>query len=154
MRQCTNNLKQIGVALLNLETSYRYMPQTAGYFPGRDAAQASDPALESQLSRTGPAKVGTIQFHLLPQLEQQALHQSITHHTMDAFFARKVIQTPDVFLCPSETTAEPGGIVRPSDASDGAAWGATNYVANVQCSTTGGRKWDSPRATIEVVAGC
>ena len=130
--QCTNNLKQIGVAILNLESSFGYMPQAAGYFPSEDGLQLSDPAPESQLSTTGPAKVGSIQFHLLPQLEQQALHQSITHNTMDPFAARKLIPTPEGFLCPSETTAEPGGVVRPADAADGAVWGATNYVANVQ----------------------
>jgi prepilin-type N-terminal cleavage/methylation domain-containing protein len=129
--QCTNNLKQLGVAMLNLETAFGYMPQSAGYFPGNDAAQMSDPAPANQLSTTGAAKAGSIQYHLLPQLEQQALHQSISKTSMEPFVTRRLVPAPEVFLCPSETTAEPGGIVRPSDATDGASWGGTNYVANV-----------------------
>jgi prepilin-type N-terminal cleavage/methylation domain-containing protein len=130
--QCTNNLKQIGVALLNLETTFKRMPQSAGYFPGEDVAQMSEPAPANQLSTTGPAKAGSIQYHLLPQLEQQALHQSISKTSMEPFYTRRLVTAPDVFLCPSETTAEPGGVVRPGDATDDASWGGTNYVANVQ----------------------
>jgi len=28
--QCTNNMKQIGLALLNTESTFKYMPQSAG----------------------------------------------------------------------------------------------------------------------------
>lgn len=130
--QCVNNMKQIGLAILNLETAHRKMPQSAGYFPGVDRAQASDPPPVNQLSATGPASVGSIQYFLLPQLENDALYRSIAGTSMNPFNARQVVNPPAVFLCPSETTAEAGGIVRPENASDGAAWGGTNYVANVQ----------------------
>src|SRR5688572_22300693 len=77
--QCVNNLKQIGVALLNLETAHGYMPQAAGYFPGEDVARlsepanANDPVFRAQVGNSSPAKLGSIQYFLLPQLEQQAL---------------------------------------------------------------------------------
>ncbi|MCC6494026.1 MAG: DUF1559 domain-containing protein [Pirellulales bacterium] len=130
--QCTNNLKQIGLALLNTENAHKYMPQTAGYFPGEDAAHKSDPPPADQVPNTAPAKLGSIQYFLLPQLEQQQLYMTVSGWTMTPFFARRVVAPPTVFICPSEMTAESGSIVRPEDASDGAAWGGGNYVANVQ----------------------
>lgn len=134
--QCTNNMKQIGVALLNLESTFGYMPQTAGYFPGKDNAQISDargnPIFEAQLSKSGPASLGTVQYFLLPQLEQTSLYNSISGWSMNPFYNRQVIAPPPVYLCPSETSVGPDGIVRPEDDATGYAWGGGNYVANVQ----------------------
>src|SRR5688572_13094866 len=53
--QCTNNLKQMGLALLNLESAHKYMPQAAGYFPGDDQAKISEkpgPVFDAQLSKS------------------------------------------------------------------------------------------------------
>jgi prepilin-type N-terminal cleavage/methylation domain-containing protein len=129
--QCTNNMKQIGLALLNLETAFGYMPQSAGYFPGNDDAKLSDPAPAGQLSTSGPATLGSIQYFLLPQLEMQGLYQTISGTTMNPFYRKELVPPPTVYICPSETTAEPGSVVRPEDGS-GDAWGGGNYVANVQ----------------------
>src|SRR5687768_15356982 len=71
--QCVNNLKQMGLALLSTESAFGYMPQAAGYFPGKDTAQISEtpgPVFQAQLSRTPPANLGSILYFLLPQLEQ------------------------------------------------------------------------------------
>jgi prepilin-type N-terminal cleavage/methylation domain-containing protein/prepilin-type processing-associated H-X9-DG protein len=119
--QCNNNLKQMGVALLNLESAYGYMPQAAGYFPGKKAPLTTKP----------PASLSTILYFMLPQLEQQALYMQRYGSTQDGFFLTdKGMRTPDVYICPSELTAEqPGSVVR---MPDGASWGGGNYVANVQ----------------------
>jgi prepilin-type N-terminal cleavage/methylation domain-containing protein/prepilin-type processing-associated H-X9-DG protein len=131
--QCVNHLKQIGLALHNCSDSFGYMPQAAGYFPGNDAAQVSDdPPPASQLSTHGPCTLGSIQYFLLPYLEEQNLYESLTGWTMNPFFARKIVLPPAVYICPSETSAGPGSLVAPQDANDGAAWGGGNYVANVQ----------------------
>jgi prepilin-type N-terminal cleavage/methylation domain-containing protein/prepilin-type processing-associated H-X9-DG protein len=143
--QCVNNMKQIGIALHNCHDTFGFMPQSAGYFPGDDKAQTSDaPGL--QLSTTGPCVVGSIQYFLLPYMEENALYQSFAGMgtTMTPFNTRKVVLPPSGYLCPSETTAGPGGLVAPQDATDGAAWGATNYVANVQALNHWWKKQGQP----------
>jgi hypothetical protein len=87
---------------------------------------------------------------LLPQLEQQSLYQSIQGWTMRPFFDRRVVAPPQIYICPSETTAEPGSVVRPQDAADGAAWGGGNYVANVQALN---HWWNKPTESREGKAG-
>ena len=141
--QCTNNMKQIGLALLNTESTFKFMPQSAGYFPGKDEARVSDPAPANQLSTSGPATLGSIQYFLLPQLEQQGLYQTITGTTMNPFYKRQVVPPPTVYICPSETSAEPGSVVRPED-GDGAAWGGGNYAANVQALNHWWKKPNQP----------
>src|SRR5688572_13640712 len=143
--QCTNNLKQIGDALLNLETTFGYMPQTAGYFPGEDKERKSDPPPTSQLSTKGPANLSTIQYFLLPQLEQQALYMTRKGHTMQGFFLNSLgLKPPAVLICPSATTADPGSVVPPAAATDGASWGGGNYVANVQALNHWWKKPNQP----------
>jgi prepilin-type N-terminal cleavage/methylation domain-containing protein/prepilin-type processing-associated H-X9-DG protein len=134
--QCVNNLKQLGVALLNCHDNHGKMPQAAGWFPDEDAAELSqqpgNPAFQAQLSKAPPANLSSIQYFLLPFLEEEALYMSRFGWTMDGFFLRdKGMVPPAVYICPSETTAGHNSIVSPQE-EPGASWGGGNYVANVQ----------------------
>jgi prepilin-type N-terminal cleavage/methylation domain-containing protein len=132
--QCTNNMRQMGVALLNLESSFKKMPQSSGYFPGEDTARASGSIDErppaNQLSTTPPANLGNILYFLLPQLEQQQLYMSMQGWTLDAFLQNRLILPPPVYICPSEQTAGPDSHVTAVWHATG--WGGGNYVPNVQ----------------------
>jgi prepilin-type N-terminal cleavage/methylation domain-containing protein len=130
--QCTNNMKQMGLALLNLESTYGYMPQAAGYFPGEDKEQKSQPAPGHQLSTTPPANLSNILYFLLPYLEQEALYMQRYGSTQEGFLlSQKGLLPPQVYICPSETSAEPGSIIVDPD-HEGASWGGGNYVPNIQ----------------------
>lgn len=132
--QCTNNMRQMGIALLNLESSFKYMPQSSGYFPGKDDAQASGSIASgppaNQLSTTPPANLGNILYFLLPQLEQQQLYMTMSGWTLNAFLQNKLILPPSVYICPSESTAGPDSHVQAVWHPTG--WGGGNYVPNVQ----------------------
>jgi prepilin-type N-terminal cleavage/methylation domain-containing protein len=136
--QCTNNMRQMGIALLNLESAYKYMPQASGYFPGKDFAQASgtiaSPPPANQISDKAPANIGNILYFLLPQLEQQALYMSIEGWTLEAFLQNRLILPPPVYICPSESTAGANSHVQPTwdPGWNHDGWGGGNYVPNVQ----------------------
>lgn len=140
--QCTNNLKQVGLALLNLESTFGYMPQAAGYFPGKDVTQGSDPPPAAiQDATQGPAKVGSVLYFMLPQLEQQALYQSIPGWTQRTFETGRLVPPPSFYICPSEMSGGPEGVVRPDN---GGAWGGGNYVSNVQALNHWWKRRGSP----------
>jgi prepilin-type N-terminal cleavage/methylation domain-containing protein len=147
--QCVNNLKQIGLALLNLETAHGYMPQAAGYFPGEDTAQLSDPPPRgpnppNQLSTKAPANLGNALYFLLPQLEQQALYMSISGWTQDIFIQnRPPVLPPSVYICPSEMSAGPNSHVKPDWHDQG--WGGGNYVPNVQALNHWWKRQNQPQ---------
>jgi prepilin-type N-terminal cleavage/methylation domain-containing protein len=137
--QCINNMKQIGIALQMTHDAFKYMPQAAGYFPGDDKAQVSDPPTTNQLSTTGPATLGSILYFLLPYLEEDALYKSpliggpagqpYQGWTMRSFATNQPLLPPAAYICPSETTAGPGSLVTMPTHS---GWGGGNYVPNVQ----------------------
>src|ERR1043165_1956255 len=77
--QCVNNLKQIGIGLLNCENTHKKMPQAAGYFPGTDKAEISEttgPQMDAQLSKQAPCNLGSALYFLLPFIEEEALYMS------------------------------------------------------------------------------
>ncbi len=110
---CSNNLKQLGLGLLNYESAHRSFP------PGRGAPI---PGVFSPLA------------YLLPQIEQSSLHAKIdfgkapTDFNVGATVHSGLANLPvaqssvPTFLCPSESigTRVPG-----------LSYAATNYVGNV-----------------------
>jgi prepilin-type processing-associated H-X9-DG protein len=150
--QCINNLKQIGVALLNCHDTHKKMPQTAGYFPDDDKLKGSETVsiIDQQKSTSAPANLGAILYFLLPFIEEEALYRTrqgwlqqygdwpITEASGNR---RKGMPPPAAYICPSDSTATRESVVI---MPDGTSWGGGNYVANVQSLN---HWWDQTRAT-------
>ena len=101
--QCANQLKQIGLACPSVHDQHKRMPPAFGFFP------------DSNVFNGGTGN-GTLFFHLLPHLDQNALYQqarllAIGRRPVDFFeyTTNGVHQTPlPIFNCPADPTLRPG----------------------------------------------
>ena len=94
--QCTNQLKQIGLAMLNIEVAVGHLPTN-----GWGCSWLGDP--DRGVDQRQP---GGFLFNILPQIEQQALHQlaagtPITSPEREAANAQLVTTPVSTYLCPS-----------------------------------------------------
>ena len=118
--KCSNNLKQIGLAAHSYHDAKGHFPPGIGYTP---------------LAANGVW--GQHLFHLLPYLEQGNLYGSALGPvalatgpiTIYCPINNNVYSQPvRVFLCPSDPSVGPGGVVTVNEIS----WGASCYAANSQ----------------------
>jgi prepilin-type N-terminal cleavage/methylation domain-containing protein/prepilin-type processing-associated H-X9-DG protein len=144
--QCTNNLKQIGLALHNYEGANKVFPP--GY-----VSNPNDPAMgpvDPNFNDAGPGW-GWLTF-LLPYVEQGSLYNSLnmnlpSYHPANSAAVRTTLP---IFLCPSDGGGQnpnPGGLVKLPDINNNtlAIFGRSNYVHNVGSSTL----WCSWPVTIQ-----
>jgi prepilin-type N-terminal cleavage/methylation domain-containing protein len=109
--QDTNNLKQQSLALHNCNDIYGRLPPAYNFFPN---ASPVDP-------NASPAPLGTLQYFLLPFLEQQNLYNSVmTSSDMAMNLPLKV------FMAPADPTMPGTGIVTMM----GNPYGGCSYAAN------------------------
>jgi len=99
--QCTNNLKQIGLACQNYEGVFKCFPQGGGqYDPGTGA---ENPAKRTQFF--------SWTFHILPYIEQTAIHRIVTATDPLAIVSSTEMNKLDqqivsIYYCPSRRTAQ------------------------------------------------
>jgi len=120
--QCRNNLKQLGLALLNYESSCStFPPGRIVYVSPTDNGTAS----ANNNATTGQGDCFSAFAQLLPQLEQGNIYNLINFNSgPDTSANDQVVGTqPPVFLCPSDSGMQ-------SLAQDTIFVGITNYVMN------------------------
>jgi prepilin-type N-terminal cleavage/methylation domain-containing protein len=143
--QCKSNLKQIGLALANYESTYRVLPP--GYVSG---VGASDP----QTGDSGPGW-GWLAI-LLPYLDQANLQQSLKWNLpcWDPTNSSAVKTSLSIYLCPTATNTGPTvGITDINqNVLSGAIFGRANYVHNVGWNDI----WSAPASTdyTNLATGC
>jgi prepilin-type N-terminal cleavage/methylation domain-containing protein len=121
--QSQNNLKQIGLAIHNMQGTYGKLASTQGAFP-----TGNDPNWGASYL---PARFGTMQYFLLPFIEEDNVYKSTEingngGHNSNSWWSDALIK---VYQAPND----------PSLPADGRAWccgasglgrGATSYAAN------------------------
>jgi prepilin-type N-terminal cleavage/methylation domain-containing protein len=119
---CSNNLKQLGVAVHNFQSTYGKLPLAEGAPPGLSPynAQVSNPA----------GTYGTTFFYLLPYIEQENLYRQANGDSMN--LPGQVVKT---FLCPSDKSVINAGTyggcgLMQGDAVQRDGYGSTSYAAN------------------------
>jgi prepilin-type N-terminal cleavage/methylation domain-containing protein len=120
--QCSNNLKQLGLAAHQYHDAHHHLPPSMGYTP---------------LVTNGVW--GHHFFHLLPYLEQGNVYEH-ARGSVPFTTGRITIYWPGnnsvysqsvaTFLCPSDPSVGPGGVVT----LNGISWGASSYAVNSRVS--------------------
>src|SRR5207248_838246 len=88
--KCSNNMRQLGIALNSLESAHKKLPQAAGYWPMESgplnwngswyvptpyrSRQMAPPYDWSLLKNTAPASFSTALYFMLPYMEEEALY--------------------------------------------------------------------------------
>src|SRR5262245_36667308 len=124
--KCSNNLKQLGLAAHHYHDSQGHLPPVIGYYPPASGA------------------FGTCFFHLLPFIEQGNLYNaalgSVPFPPPDGptavHFAgnNNVYSRPvNIFLCPSDPSVGPDGVVT----INGFPFGASSYAPSAMVIADG-----------------
>jgi prepilin-type N-terminal cleavage/methylation domain-containing protein len=119
--QDTNNFKQMGLAVHNCNDTYGRLPPAYGNFPNANGAVGP------------PAGMGTVQYFLLPFLEQDNVYNQASV-TSD-----NIMNTPvKVYMGPADPTMTGNGIV--NSMMMGGPYGGCSYSCNYQVfgNTPGG----------------
>jgi prepilin-type N-terminal cleavage/methylation domain-containing protein len=129
--QCSNNLHQVGIAMHACHGLHNYFPQAAGYFPTEGLTHPASYMSPQGMSSLPPATVSSIQYFLLPYMDQEPLYMKRRGCTEDDIFLsqNKWGVPPKTYLCPSDPTLKDNGV---NTFEDGSRFGAVDYVANVQ----------------------
>lgn len=141
--QCSNNLKQIGLASINAAATYNQeLPPALGPYPSKNT--------------TGTAAPTTI--WLLPFIEQDAVYLLFTSNPTTFFVAKGTgMPTTEIksYLCPTDTTLKVASLQAPvgllsSYGANAMVFGtpitknaATAAVSSTLAATTGGTKYPS-----------
>jgi prepilin-type N-terminal cleavage/methylation domain-containing protein/prepilin-type processing-associated H-X9-DG protein len=114
--QCTNNLKQIGLAVHNFQTAQRgKMPYS--WYPLTQLGQVGNWTMAG----------GSVYYALLPYLEQNNLYQGTSGLTPQQNFANTASTVVANFVCPAD----------PSQVNLGAMWNAPAWPTFVWINGTG-----------------
>lgn len=120
--QCSNNLRQIGLAVQNAQAEIGHLPPALGWYP-----------IPIETPGNG---YGSLFFHLLPYLEQSALYQKSTlpfpPSTRDSSFGSLSITPVKLYFCPADPTAISPGLASVGPLGQTNRWAAGCYGANVQ----------------------
>ncbi len=142
--QCTNNLKNIVLAMINYENSQQEFP--AGRY-SCDASSVSDCNHLSDQQRVGPSAFVAV----LPQLEQQQLFDQFSQDDFNGGpwvtdtsgdtqwiprYEDAIAARPDVFVCPSDD-AEPCCQTMPGNIVVGRSHFLRNSRGAQDCAATG-----------------
>jgi prepilin-type N-terminal cleavage/methylation domain-containing protein len=118
--KCSNNLRQLGLAAHQHHDKHGWLPPGMGFTPFATSGVWAQHF-----------------FHLLPYLEQNNLYQralgpvQLPTGPITMYFPGNntvYSQAVATFLCPSDPSVDPGGVVT----ANGFAWGASCYAANSQ----------------------
>jgi prepilin-type N-terminal cleavage/methylation domain-containing protein len=141
--KCSNNLKQLGLAAHSYHDANDHFPPGIGYYPPASGA------------------FGNYLFHLLPYVEQDSLYKSalgsvpfpppdgpttVYYPGNNNVYSQRVA----VFLCPSDPSVGPNGVVMVNGASFGASCYGPNGLVSGQYDLTTNPPMSNPQGRTRI----
>jgi prepilin-type processing-associated H-X9-DG protein len=118
--QCVNNLKQLALALHNLQATYRSLPPLAAAKNGDDLAKLQGPYQTVN-------KGYTLFVWMLPFIEQDQIYKAVTtNKAVTPETAKTVVK---IYHCPTDTSS-PTGVTPNGAAADVLGFAVSSYLAN------------------------
>jgi prepilin-type N-terminal cleavage/methylation domain-containing protein len=120
--QSANNLHQMCIALHGLQDENQKLPNSVGFYPGFSASDGSWNAWTQYSGNwaagTGPSTHGTLQYYLLPHMEQLASYKANSQWA--SWNDADIVPS---FIAPGDPTAPANGLTWSNR-------GATSYASN------------------------
>jgi prepilin-type N-terminal cleavage/methylation domain-containing protein len=122
--QSTNNLKQMGLALHNMNDTFNVFPAPVGNYPSPGAG----------IGNAKPMN-GTVQFFLLPFIEQDNAQLSMANNHPDSWWCGYGIKT---YVSPTDPSTPPSGLVDTGSPRYATSYAPNEWVfqANIQGTNT------------------
>jgi len=122
--QCTNNLKQIGLATHACNDTYKALPPTGA---GNNAWNGT---IGTGAASAYQNKIGAYFYHILPFIEQSALYNASNGSILNSVNGKVAYgYVIPAFICPSDRSPAAGNGMGHPAGPDG-TWAVSNYAAN------------------------
>jgi prepilin-type N-terminal cleavage/methylation domain-containing protein len=133
--QDANNLKQMGLAIHNMNDQIGVLPPLKGLYPGGPLSTATAPPSQMR---------GTVQYFMLPFIEQDNASNAMAANHPDSWWCGYNIKT---YVSPADSTVAGNGMLDP-----GSPRGGTSYAPNEFVFGTAGPNNDSWQSYADGVA--
>ncbi len=116
--QSANNLKQMSLALHNMNDTHGVLPSPVGFYPQTNNAGNG---VGGSVGNTR----GTVFYFMLPFIEQQNAQLSMANNHPDSWWCGYGIKT---YICPSDPTEPPSGQIDTGSPRYGASYAPNEWV--------------------------
>ena len=118
--KCSNNLKQIGLAVHNCHDAFGHLPPMSA-----PCADPSIPGCFASNTSVWGTHIYTIYHFLLPFLEQDPIYKALS---LSGYAGGQYFQVLNVLRCPTDPTSPQGKATTSLGGAN--SWGISNYAAN------------------------
>jgi len=124
----SNNLKQMGLALHMMNDTYGVMPAMVGNYP-----QQGNGIPSSTNSTSAKHYLGTLQFWMLPFIEQQSTYMAMANNHPDSWWCGLPVKT---YISPTDPSMPPNGLIDTGSPRYGTSYAPNEWVFNASVYST------------------
>jgi prepilin-type N-terminal cleavage/methylation domain-containing protein len=118
--QSLNNLRQMGIAIHNMNDTNGVLPVMVGNYPVQGAGVGTPPTGNTPM-------LGTLQYWMLPYIEQDNTYKQMATNHFDSWYCAYGIKT---YISPSDPTQPPSGKIDTGSPRFGTSYAPNEWVFN------------------------